>query len=189
MELTRRDALAALSAGAAGVAGCADAPSVGESGPGGPSREPGPATDATDTDDEPDVDALVAVAQVVYPDAVSGIGEFVETYVAGRTRGRPGYRAEVADTVALLDDLARQWADAPVAELDAERREGFLRATGCQSAEPDPHGTEAERIRYYVVNELLYALYASPTGGRLVGIENPQGYPGGTDSYARGPGE
>jgi hypothetical protein len=42
-------------------------------------------------------------------------------------------------------------------------------------------------VRYYVVNELLLALYASPTGGELVGIENPQGHPGGTASYQQGP--
>jgi hypothetical protein len=53
--------------------------------------------------------------------------------------------------------------------------------------DPDPDGTDAGRVRYYVVNELLYALYASPTGGELVGIENPRGYPGGTASYRRGP--
>ncbi|MEA5408870.1 hypothetical protein VB773_15715 [Haloarculaceae archaeon H-GB2-1] len=56
-----------------------------------------------------------------------------------------------------------------------------------KTAEPNPDGTTAERVRYYLVNEPLYALYASPTGGTLVGIENPQGHPGGTESYQRGP--
>jgi hypothetical protein len=42
-------------------------------------------------------------------------------------------------------------------------------------------------VRYYVVNELLYALYTSPTGGELVGIENPQGHPGGHESYQHEP--
>jgi hypothetical protein len=58
---------------------------------------------------------------------------------------------------------------------------------GVHTADEDPDGTTAERIRFYVVNELLFALYASPAGGRLVGIENPQGHPGGAESYRRGP--
>jgi hypothetical protein len=53
--------------------------------------------------------------------------------------------------------------------------------------EPDPRGSDEQRVRYFVVNELLFALYASPTGGELVGIENPQGHPGGIQSYQRGP--
>jgi len=43
------------------------------------------------------------------------------------------------------------------------------------------------RVRYYLVNDLLFALYSSPTGGKLVGIENPQGHPGGTGSYQQPP--
>jgi hypothetical protein len=58
---------------------------------------------------------------------------------------------------------------------------------GVDTADPDPEGPDPARVRFYVVNDLLFALYASPTGGELVGIENPQGHPGGTDSYRRGP--
>jgi hypothetical protein len=58
---------------------------------------------------------------------------------------------------------------------------------GVHTADPDSEGTDPERVRFHVVNELLYALYTSPTGGELVGIENPQGYPGGTASYREGP--
>ena len=82
---------------------------------------------------------------------------------------------------------ALSWEDARFAALGADRRDTVLRQLGVHTADEDPDGTRAERIRYYVVNELLYALYASPTGGELVGIENPQGYPGGRASYQRGP--
>jgi hypothetical protein len=58
---------------------------------------------------------------------------------------------------------------------------------GLSITDPRPAGTDRERVRYYLVDELLYALYASPTGGRLLGIENPPGHPGGLDSYQRGP--
>jgi hypothetical protein len=43
-------------------------------------------------------------------------------------------------------------------------------------------------VRHLVVNDLLYALYASPTGARLAGLENPPGHPGGIESYREGPG-
>jgi len=55
------------------------------------------------------------------------------------------------------------------------------------TADPVPDGDDVERVRYYVVNELLFALYSSPTGGELVGLENPRGNPGGLASYQRGP--
>jgi hypothetical protein len=72
--------------------------------------------------------------------------------------------------------------------LSEEAGDEALREMGVHTAEPDPAGTTAERVRYYLVNEVLYALYASPKGGELVGIENPQGYPGGANSYQQGPG-
>jgi hypothetical protein len=62
-----------------------------------------------------------------------------------------------------------------------------LREMAVDTAEPRREGEPRETVRYYVVNELLLALYSSPTGGELVGIENPQGYAGGIDSYQRGP--
>jgi len=40
-------------------------------------------------------------------------------------------------------------------------------------------GSDVERLNYYLVDELLFAFYSSPTGGELVGNQNPRGYPGG----------
>ncbi|NHN49730.1 gluconate 2-dehydrogenase subunit 3 family protein [Halostella sp. JP-L12] len=178
MELSRRDALAALASGGVvagvGAAGLrrslADAPD-----------------DGVDLTPGRERDLLVAVARVVYPSEVDGVREFVETYVAGRADDREGYRAAMREALAAVDDRAREWRDANFLALDAAERDAHLREMGVDAADPDPEGTDAERIRYYVVNELLYALYTSPTGGELVGIENPQGHPGGTESYQRGP--
>lgn len=183
MELTRRDAAAALAAiGATGGvalgvrratddgAGDADASWNGEGLP----------------DDEAVREAMTAVARVVYPEAVSGIDAFVDRFLDGRLDGSAhaeGVRAAVAE----VESAARSWYDAPVAELSAAERDDLLRELGADTAEEDPDGTAAERVRYYVVNELLLALYSSPTGGELVGIENPQGHPGGAESYQRGP--
>ncbi|MDZ5813046.1 gluconate 2-dehydrogenase subunit 3 family protein, partial [Halorubrum sp. AD140] len=137
-------------------------------------------------DDEAVREAMTAVARTVYPEDVSGVDEFVEGFLDGRLDGSPhdeGIRAAVAE----VESAARSWYDAPVAELSAAERDELLREIGADTAEEDPHGTTAERVRYYVVNELLLALYSSPTGGELVGIENPQGHAGGAESYRRGP--
>lgn len=173
MKLTRRDALAALAA--TGVAG-GTAALVSSDGDG----EAGPLA-------EEEVGTLVAAAEVLYPSAVEGVGEFVRQYVRGRAADRPDHAAGIADAVGYLDEYARSWEDGRFAALAPAARERALRRMGADGADPDPAGDDAERVRYYVVNELLFALYTTPTGGRLVGIENPQGHPGGIESYRRGP--
>jgi hypothetical protein len=187
MELTRRDALAALAASGVAVGTGAvlkgnpfdedvpsDGPSSGDSSSNGPTPEDRMAT-------------LLAVAEVVYPSAVSGVEEFVRTYAVGRLDGREEYRRGMVAALSTLDEYARTWHDADFRNLDAETSESVLDEMGVDTADPDPEGPDPARVRFYVVNDLLFALYASPTGGELVGIENPQGHPGGTDSYRRGP--
>ena len=135
----------------------------------------------------PDVETLVAVAAVVYPDEVTGLEAFVDAYARRRAATDDEHARGVRAAVAELNDRAEAWYGAPFAALSADDRDSLLREVGADTAEEDPAGTTAERVRYYVVNDLLMALYASPTGGELVGIENPQGHPGGIDSYRRGP--
>lgn len=181
MELTRRDALAALaSAGVVGGGGAAVFARERREGTDGESSERGTA--------DPRVrDVLVATAEVIYPDEVSGVRQFVETYSLGRLEGRSDYREGVRDAVAELEEHARAWYGGAYASLDPGARDDLLRSMGVDTAEEDPEGTTAERVRFYAVNELLFALYSSPAGGRLVGIENPQGHPGGIESYTQPP--
>ena len=166
-ELTRRDALAALSAAGVGaLAGCAT-----------PTESPG----------DHERDTLVAVARTVYPSGVSGVEGFVTTYVDGRLEDRPERASGVVEAVERLDAHTEAWYNDPFVALDPADRDGALRSMGVDRVDPDPDGDPAARVRFYLVNELLYGLFTSPTGGELVGLENPQGYPGGTDSYRRGP--
>ena len=181
MRLTRRDALAALAA--TGVtAGGGAAFLLGEGGSDSPSHgaEDGPVSEA-------DVETLVAAARVLYPTEVEGIEAFVTRYVEGRAEARPEHASGVSEAVAYLDAYADAWYEERFAALDPADRENALDRMDADVADPDPDGSDVERVRYYVVNELLFALYASPTGGELVGIENPQGHPGGLGSYGRGP--
>lgn len=181
-ELTRRDALAALaSVGVAAGAGALTWDRLGETADGDAE------TDTTLTKHHRQV--LDAVATAVYPSSVSGIPAFVETYVVGRLTDQPERIEGLVGSLEYVDEYAKEWYDSPYLELSSDRQETTLDAMGADISDPDPDGSDVERFRFYVVNELLYALYTSPTGGELLGLENPQGHPGGTESYQHGPGE
>lgn len=169
MRLTRRDAIAALAAIGATSGAAATWDRI------------------DDELGERERDTLVAVARTVYPSAVEGIERFVERYTVGRVVDRPAYARGIADATRTLDGSAVDWYDAAFAGLDDPDREAVLRRMGVDTAEPDSDGIDPSRVRFYLVNELLYALYTTPTGGELVGLENPQGHPGGTTSYRRPP--
>lgn len=173
-DLSRRDAMVAL--GSAGVATAGLGALAWET-----LEEDEESTTPTDRE------TLVAAAEALYPSEVSGIPEFVETYVVGRLQDRPEHREGVMSAARAVDEYARQWHDDHYAELDRETRQAVFDDMTVDAADPDPDGAKRQRIRYYLVNELLYAFYATPTGAKLVGLENPQGYPGGTESYRRGP--
>jgi hypothetical protein len=171
MELSRRDVLAALAAtGVAAGAGLTLTRNPGD----------GPVGDH-------EMETLVAVGHAVYPSAIENVREFVEQYSATRVRDRPEYAAGVADAVAALDEYSQDWEDARFVDLSTARATETLSGFSVDTADPDPEGSDRERVRYYLVNELLYALFTTPTGSGLAGIENPQGHPGGTASYQRGP--
>jgi hypothetical protein len=177
-ELTRRDAIAALAT--AGIT------SLSVSELTWPSSDSGSKAAQRPLSDE-HRDLLLAVADVIYPSTVSGVSKFVETFVLGRHTDDPERLRGMADALEYLDSYAMEWHDGPFLELSPEERETVMRAMGADVVEPDPTGGDVFQFRFYVVNELLYALYSSPTGGDLLGLENPQGYPGGTDSYQHPP--
>jgi hypothetical protein len=185
MDLTRRDALAALAVVGAGgaVAGVAGTDGIGDDLLSGSDD----AEDELTLDGVAALDVLTAASEVLYPSDATGHREFVETYTLGRIEGREGYESGLAETLAELDATARDWYDGGFAEIPPADRDELLRRLGADTGDPDPDGPLTERVRYYVVNELLFAFYASPTGGGLVGTENPIAYPGGTESYQRGP--
>ncbi len=166
MELTRRDAVVALAVMGIGVGGTVN-----------------------HLDRRPEVvDGMVAVAEVVYPSATSGIREFVQTFLGGRRQEEDYSLAEVESLLGVVDRAAKRETGSKFTALEPSRRDAVLRGVGAATAFPDPEGTRAERLRYYLVNDLLFALYSSPMGGKLVGNENPVGHPGGTEAYQQGPG-
>ena len=179
MELSRRDAVAALAALGAG-SGAVGLYHVGGT---GSSEEPEP---REVPGDEHVMAVGVAIAEVIYPSEVTGIESFVGEFLDARL-ARDGHGAGLREAAAIVEDRATQWYDRGVVNLDPATRDRLLREIGADTADEAPGGSDAEQVRYYLVNDLLLALYASPAGGELVGIENPQGHPGGTDTYQRGP--
>lgn len=171
MELSRRDALAALGAIGVGTAAI------------GTRRQ----RNNQSMDDEETITQLLAAAEAIYPTAVDVDRSFIETVVMGRLDGRETYVAEQRITLTTLNTHARRIAGERFSQLDVEARRSVFRQFGVSRAHPNPDGTDEERIRYYVVNDLLFVLFSTPRGGELVGVENPPGYPGGVESYQRGP--
>jgi hypothetical protein len=178
MELTRRDAIAALAAAGVAVGG-GSAVVLSDDDP----HE----ADSDQVIGEAAVTTLVAAADVLYPSAVENVDAFVTRYVRGRAGDAPEHAAGIVDALAYLDAYAASWYDEGFAALDPSVRNAALTRMGAATADPDPAGSDVERVRYYVVNELLFALFATPTGSELVGLENPRGHPGGLASYQRGP--
>lgn len=178
MELTRRDALAALSAATGGaVAGCS-APTTGEG--------DDPDRDAAQLDDR-GLETLVALASALYPSETENVEGFVEEYASERVRRDPEHGRGVVEAIEELDEYAQTIYGERYAALSASERTETLDEMPVATADPVPDGTDPQRVRYYLVNDLLYAFYTSPTGASLAGLENPPGYPGGTSSYQRGP--
>lgn len=180
MQLTRRDVIAALAATGITVGGGAIYLSSDESGP-------------TDDDapgyrlDDHTLRTMTAAAAVLYPSRVENVATFVTRYLRGKVEDRPDHGRGIEDAAAYLDEYTTAWYDTGFADLDQSGRSDALDGMNADTAAPDPDGSDVQRVRYYVVNELLYALYTTPTGGELVGLENPRGHPGGLDSYRRGP--
>ena len=169
MRLTRRDALYALCLAGSGASGCVD----------GIDNDDGAL-------DSSAVETLLALAAVLYPAEVEATEEFVETYVLGRATDED-HLESIAESVESLSAVSSDFRGESFASLSPTERETLLEEVGLRETASDPRGTERERIRYFLVNELLYALYTTPTGGELLGVENPIGHPGGLASYQRGP--
>jgi hypothetical protein len=171
--LSRRDAMAALVAGGIGVGGPALALSERTS-EGLDGRDP-----ATGSLSAGDRSTLVALTELLYPSEVTAGESFVQTYVGNLPEER---RAAISRSIDDLDDGARRYTGSDFAALSVGERGAVLRRMGVDTANSDPAGTPPQRILYHLVNSLLYALYTSPTGSRVAGIENPLGHPGGYES-------
>lgn len=180
MKLTRRDLVAALSAAGVAVGGGAVLLSKDKS-------EKSAEADSEGRLSDRDYATLAAAAEVLYPSDLTEVETFVTGFVKRRAEESDEYAEGMRETVTYLNEYSEAWYDEGFVALEPSNREQAFRESGAVTADPVPDGSDVERIRYYVINELLFALYSTPTGSELVGLENPQGYPGGIESYQRGP--
>lgn len=161
MELTRRDAVTALTAaGITATAGCAGL--AGETG----------------SDAEP-MGVLVSLADVLYPSDVEPTAEFIETFMYGRISDEESYREELTAGIETLNELAADEQGGAFHTLSTDQRTTVIENTELRTGSSEPDGSDVERVNYYLLDELLFAFYASPTGGELIGNKNPRGFPGG----------
>ena len=174
MKLTRRDALKALAVGG-GAAGGSLAVSeilVSET-----AQRNNPSVSSQD------VETLQAVADVVYPSEVTVTPEFIETYTNRLDDDRV---SSLTTTISQLDRITTTTYGDRFSELPSRtRREQALRSLGVHRVPSRADGTLPERVRYHLVNSLLYALFTTPKGSMLAGIENPRGHGGGFAPYRK----
>jgi hypothetical protein len=168
MKLTRRDAVAAIAAaGAVGLAGSSSDISD--------SPEEGKLTQL-------ELDTLTAVARILYPTEVSNVRSFVNRFMRRRAND-PSYAEGVQAAIKTLNANTSEISGGPFHTLDRDEQRAAISYLSIDVESPDPDGTAAQRIRHYIVNDLLFALYASPKGAKLAGLSNPPGHPGGIASY------
>lgn len=167
MKLTRRDALFAVAAGSVG---------------GGTVEYAATATDnTTQREIEPrlnsdEISILLSVSELVYPSEVTVTADFISAYVGLLAED---HRRRFRVTVQDLDTHSKSVYGTTFGNLSIEKRAALFREMGIGRIHPRRKGSVAARVRYFLVNGLLYALFTSPKGGQLFGIANPIGHPGG----------
>lgn len=160
MELTRRDALSALTAaGITSTAGCAGF--------------------SDRTADASPMETLVGVADVLYPSEVEVTEEFIETFMFGRITDKEVYRERLTAGIETLNELATNEFGSAFLGLAPDERVSLFEETALRSGDSVHDGGDIEQVNYHILDELLFAFYASPKGGELVGNPNPRGFPGG----------
>jgi len=177
MRLSRRDAIVTAVGGGlvAGVGSiAADVAPVGRA-----EHRGGTTTPEREEFSNDELGTLAALAEVVYPSKVEVTEEFIRGYVEVRTATQ---REGVRRALSALRRRSKRWSGREFSDLTERKRDALLGEIGVDRAQPDRGGSATQRIRYYLVNGLLFALFTSPKGSELVGIENPMGYPGGYDT-------
>jgi hypothetical protein len=128
------------------------------------------------------------MARAIYPSSFPVDESWVENRVFGRVEPTEGHFDQLVAAIEAIDAHARARFGGPVTSLSEGYRRGVLQSMGVTEVHATADGTTAERVRFYLVNDLLYVLLTAPESSDLTGIVNPPGHPGGTDVYKQGPG-
>lgn len=139
-----------------------------------------PQTSSEFSDDE--LDVLLALTDVIYPSDIDVSRSFIRRYADQISE--PRFR-KMQKTIGGLDRMSHRVFGAPFQAVSVSKRDSLLRYFGVDRVQPRPDGTLVERIRFHLVNTLLYILFTNPKGSRIYGIANPIGHPGGLDDLLR----
>lgn len=190
-QLTRRDAIVSLTvAGLGSVAGCSGLTGNDETGTTdteqgasgtstGSGETSGPDANGPREDENHGMKTMRSLATVLYPSEIEVTNEFLQTYLYNRIVDDESYAEELGAAVETLDGIAEEKHGSVFRQLDTSKQKSVVTDSDVRSGASEPDGTDVERLNYYLVDELLFACYASPTGGELVGNTNPRGWPGG----------
>lgn len=126
------------------------------------------------------VDGLLTAADVVFPVETRSKRSSISNYVDGlnddRTRALLG-------TLSGLDRAASRRFGSPFRSLSRGEAKRLFAVLGVDRVQSRPEGTLPERVRFHVVNSVLYALLTHPTGTESFDVGNPVGYPGGIPTH------
>jgi len=176
MKLTRRDALKALAVGGAASGSTLAASEIVNR------NELSQSGSALSGED---LLTLAAVADVIYPSQIEISTEYIETYIINAFNGER--RKSISRAISDLNTLTQSRYGTVFYEMSTPTQDAALHSLGVSRAISREDGKAIERIRYHLVNSLLYALFTTPRGSELVGIQNPIGHPGGYESLLRSP--
>lgn len=129
-----------------------------------------------------DREALLTIADIVHPANPGGFEPVIARYV----RRLPASRERaLLGTLSELDGVSRRQLGAGFGSLSTPEARLLLEGLGVDGVQSNRQGTLAERIRFHLINSVMYALLTDPSGTAVLGIDNPVGYPGGFSSYTR----
>lgn len=125
------------------------------------------------------MNSLLTVADVVHPASPEDVEPVISAYV---NRLNDDRIRRLVTSLSELDSRSRRHFSASFGALSRAQGERLLATLGVNRVQPRPDGTLAERVRYHLVNSVLYALLTHPAGTELYGIGNPVGFAGGFGS-------
>ena len=123
-----------------------------------------------------DIESLLTVAGIVHPAESEAFEPVLSSYLNQLSDSRT---QSILETIAELNKISRRRLGRPFHILSRNEAEQLFTILGVNRVQAAPNGTLAERIRFHLVNSVIYALMTNPNGTREFEIQNPVGYPGG----------
>lgn len=123
-----------------------------------------------------DLEVLLAIADAIHPTEPTRFRSPLVRYLEEKSDQR---RGELQYTRIEFDQLAVRRTGAGFVSMNARQARLFLHTIGVSRVQSQRKGTLVERIRFHLLNTVLYVTMTDPAGTAIFDISNPIGYPGG----------